>query len=269
QFTTSHASGSTSQAANIMEAVEAGSRLLLIDEDKTATNFMIRDKSMRDLVQKEPICPFTDRANELFSEAGVSTILVIGGSGEYLTVANQIYLMDDFRMQDTTQQARQVCARHGIKPNQHPEKAHWENRRKLAGQNFTSYPENSGTERLKVTEQGFLLFGSEQVDLRGLANIATTAQQTALAFILRHWAITNNQAVIDPYKALDELYSLMIKKGIDMVYSSFFTECDRFLDLPRKMEVLFALFRMRWVRFGKQKDDAVNSSLISSQTMVK
>jgi hypothetical protein len=54
-----------------------------------------------------------------------------------------------------------------------------------------------------------------------------------------------------------------------MVYSSFFTECDRFLDLPRKMEVLFALFRMRWVRFGKQKDDAVNSSLISSQTMVK
>lgn len=80
-FSTDHASGSTSQAANIMEAIDFGSKLFLIDEDKSATNFMIRDLRMKQLVKKEPIIPFTDRVQQLFSETGISTILVIGGSG--------------------------------------------------------------------------------------------------------------------------------------------------------------------------------------------
>lgn len=81
-FSTDHASGSTSQAANIMEAVDCGAKVLLIDEDRSATNFMIRDRMMKALIEKEPITPFTDRVNELHKVHGVSTILVIGGSGE-------------------------------------------------------------------------------------------------------------------------------------------------------------------------------------------
>ena len=76
-FSTDHASGSTSQAANIMEAVECNAKLLLIDEDRSATNFMIRDRMMKALIEKEPITPFTDRVNELYKTHGVSTILVI------------------------------------------------------------------------------------------------------------------------------------------------------------------------------------------------
>jgi predicted ABC-class ATPase len=97
-FSTERASGSTSEAANIMEAVDAGSKLLLIDEDRSATNFMIRDPVMRRLIKDEPITPFTERVQEL-SRMGISTILVIGGSGEYLSVADKVYIMQGLRLQ--------------------------------------------------------------------------------------------------------------------------------------------------------------------------
>ena len=99
---TEHASGSVSQAANIIEAMGCGSRLLLIDEDKSATNFMIRDKLMRKIVPDEPIIPLTDRIEELRKDCGVSTILVIGGSSEYLAYADTVILMKDFRALDIT-----------------------------------------------------------------------------------------------------------------------------------------------------------------------
>jgi len=95
-FSTLHASGSVSQAANIIEAICGKCSLLLIDEDKSATNFMIRDKIMRLIVTSEPIIPFTDRVRELHQNKNVSTILVIGGSSEYLSYADNVILMDDY-----------------------------------------------------------------------------------------------------------------------------------------------------------------------------
>ncbi|MCM1224154.1 MAG: ABC-ATPase domain-containing protein, partial [Lachnospiraceae bacterium] len=92
-YTTPHASGSVSQAANIIEAVCGKCCLLLIDEDKSATNFMIRDKNMRHIVRDEPIIPFTDRVRELYEKEEVSTILVIGGSSEYLACADTVLLL--------------------------------------------------------------------------------------------------------------------------------------------------------------------------------
>lgn len=105
-YTTPHASGSVSQAANIIEAVSGGCSLLLIDEDKSATNFMIRDKNMRKIVKNEPIIPFTDRVRELYGQEGVSTILVIGGSGEYLSCADTVILMEGYLPQVITEEVR-------------------------------------------------------------------------------------------------------------------------------------------------------------------
>ncbi len=113
RFTTENASGSTSQAANIMEALEVGARLLLIDEDTAATNFMIRDRRMQALVSKErePITPFIDRVRQLYAEHGVSTVLVLGGSGDYLDVADTVIAMVAYQPQEVTAQAREVARR--------------------------------------------------------------------------------------------------------------------------------------------------------------
>ncbi|MFS8500892.1 MAG: ABC-ATPase domain-containing protein [Caldicoprobacter sp.] len=110
-FSTENASGSTSQAANIMEALEIGTSLLLIDEDTSATNFMIRDARMQRLVHKdsEPITPFIDRVEELYEQLGVSTIIVVGGSGDYFDVAHRIIMMENYVAKDVTAIAKAIA----------------------------------------------------------------------------------------------------------------------------------------------------------------
>ncbi|MDF2541738.1 MAG: ATPase of the class-like protein [Herbinix sp.] len=247
-FSTEHASGSTSQAANIMEAVNTGSKLLLIDEDKSATNFMIRDRVMKELIEKEPITPFTDRVNELHDRAGVSTILVIGGSGEYLTIANKIYMMQDYRIHDVTKRAKAICNQYNI----HQEDilpSKWHYFRKLKKEGFTPYPDGSSLEELKVSDMGFIIIGDERVDVRMLHNIASIPQLTAIAFILRRLELENNSNFIDLKEEVDMLLKRIEEDGLDSVYSSYFTQCGRWMDLPRVYEILAVLYRMRYVSF--------------------
>ncbi len=255
-FSTEHASGSTSQAVNIMEAINSNSKLLLIDEDKSATNFMICDSIMKKLIEKEPITPFTDRVNELYNKKGVSTILVIGGSSEYLSVADRVYMMDNFMMYDSTDKAKSLCS------NSHNtskiESTSWEHKRILISEGFTSYPKNSGTECLEVSELGFIKIGDEIINITMLHDIVTTEQINALAFIIRKLTISkSNDYMIKgtPCVALESnidcLYKEIENNGLDIVYSNFFSTCGRFLDLPRKQEVLAVINRMRRIGFIK------------------
>ncbi|MEA4831237.1 MAG: ABC-ATPase domain-containing protein [Oscillospiraceae bacterium] len=247
-FSTEHASGSTSQAANIMEAVNAGAKLLLIDEDKSATNFMIRDRMMKELIEREPITPFTDRVNELYRENGVSTILVIGGSGEYLSVSDKIYMMEDFLIHDVTEQSKMICNKYGVAAGL-PTSVNWSYLRTLLSDGFSSYPEGCGTERLEVSDMGFILIGDERIDIRMLHNIVTPAQLNAVGFILRQLELTNRDYKINIDERMDQMYEQIEKEGLDCVFSSFFTTCERFLDLPRKCELLAVINRMRGVKF--------------------
>ena len=245
-FSTERASGSTSQAANIMEAVDYGSRLLLIDEDRSATNFMIRDSVMKALIENEPITPFTDRVNELCRDRGVSTILVIGGSGEYLSVADRVYMMRDFVIEDVTDRAKALCAGTTIP---RPEKAEWEQHRALCGERFTSYPENSGSESMQAFDAGIIFIGDEKIDVRGLHDIVTPRQIYALGFMLRTLEISNTDTVLDIRRRVDELYERIDAEGLDCVHSAFFTTGERFLDLPRREELLAVINRMRLIEF--------------------
>ncbi len=113
-FCTDNASGSTSQAANIVEALEVGTKTLLLDEDTCATNLMIRDVRMQTLVEKsgEPITPFIDRVRQLTDEQGVSSILVLGGSGDYFDVADTIIRLDSYIPYDVTVAAKAIATQH-------------------------------------------------------------------------------------------------------------------------------------------------------------
>ena len=243
-FSTDRASGSTSQAANIMEAVDAGAKLLLIDEDRSATNFMIRDRVMKELIEREPITPFTDRVAELCRDRGTSTILVIGGSGEYLSVADKVYLMDEYVIHDVTERARGICEAHGVM-TETPAPADWEQGRQFYSDGFTSYPDGSGSERLLVSDLGFIVIGDERIDVRGLHDIISPRQLDALGFMLRYLEVSNSGAKIDIESRIDELYDKIESEGLDFVWSGYFTTCERFLDLPRKCELMAVISRMR------------------------
>ena len=249
-FSTDHASGSTSQAANIMEAVDSDAKLLLIDEDRSATNFMIRDRMMKELIEKEPITPFTDRANELHKTHGVSTILVIGGSGEYLSVADKIYMMEDYLIHDVTDKSKNICSTYNV-TSVFPSPANWQQCRTLYSDRFSSYPEGSGTEKLEVSDMGFVIIGDEKIDVRGLHDIVSPRQLDTLGFMLRYLEVSNNDRKIDIEKKVNDLYARIDEKGIDFLYSSFFTTCERFLDLPRKQELMALINRMRKINMVK------------------
>ncbi len=252
-FSTDHASGSTSQAANIMEAVDFGAKLMLIDEDRSATNFMIRDGMMKQLIEKEPITPFTDRVNELYQNEGVSTILVIGGSGEYLSVADKVYMMEDYLIHDVTKKSKSICAVHSVTAKL-PASANWGQHRSLYSEHFSSYPEGSGSEKLEVSDMGFIHIGDEWIDVRGLHDIVSKRQLDALGFMLRYLMVSNNEHKIDIRSKIDELYEKTETEGVDILYSSFFTTTERFLNLPRKQELLALVSRMRKINMVKDSD---------------
>jgi len=254
-FYTEHASGSTSQAANIMEAANFGAKLFLIDEDKSATNFMIRDDMMKELIKREPITPFTDRVRQLYGETGISTILVVGGSGEYLSVADSIIMMDEFHALNATEQAKQIYinAKGAILHECENSGQKWRCGRKLKTEKFTSYPYESeeiysGTERLEISDMGFIIIGDEKIDVRNLHNIISFAQITSIGYILRHLEISTKESFTDIQKRIDDLYSELEDKGLDFIHSTFFA-CERWLDMPRKCELLAVINRMRQIDF--------------------
>ena len=117
-FSTADASGSTSQAAAVIESIEAGARAFLIDEDTSATNFMLRDDLMQRIVSrdKEPITPFIERARDLYKQAGISTVLVAGSSGAYFFIADTIIQMDAYRPFDITEMVKNACEQEASKP---------------------------------------------------------------------------------------------------------------------------------------------------------
>ena len=266
-FSTDHASGSTSQAANIMEAVGWGARLLMIDEDKSATNFMIQDSVMKSLIEREPITPFVERVQELAQQKAVSTILVIGGSSEYLQAADRIYMMKDYQICQVTAAAKQLQARYVIRmeeTKQELQPADFSNRDEIDANYLSTRPEGSATEVLKVSDLGFLILGEEQIDIRMIHDIASLPQLNAIAFLVRRLIGQLNplerfqkfslgeaetQSIpakwICREKEVERLLEEVEREGLESVYSPFFTECSRWMDLPRKYEILSVLSRMK------------------------
>jgi Predicted ATPase of the ABC class len=247
QFSTDYASGSTSQAANIMEAINYGCKLLLIDEDRSATNFMIQDTKMRSLIEREPITPFTERVRELYEAARVSSVLVIGGSSEFLSVADQVILMDNFMPRNVTQQAKKLCE--DDKPRERIPFTNWEIDRKITSDHFSSYPQGSGREKLAVSPMGYMIIGDEQIDIRGLYNITSHAQLAAIAFLIRKVAVSNQDHFIILHDKLKKALEDMEREGVDIVFSSSFSGFERWLELPRINEVLSVINRMKHLNF--------------------
>ncbi len=181
-FDTPCASGSTSQAANIMEALEMGARVLLLDEDTSATNFMIRDARMQALIakEKEPITPFLDRVRELYERFGVSTVLVMGGSGDYLEVADTVIAMDHFRPVEVTARAKEIVK--AFPSRRRPEGRHPLER--IPHRRVLSDGLPSGDLKLKVSGVEGLSLGRERIDLSAVEQLVSADQVRALGLAL-------------------------------------------------------------------------------------
>ncbi|WP_016798733.1 ABC-ATPase domain-containing protein [Vibrio cyclitrophicus] len=240
-FSTQDASGSTSQAAWLQESIEAGVQTLLIDEDTSATNFMIRDERMQALVSKgaEPITPLVDRIGQLREEMDISTIVVMGGSGDYLDVADTVIQMHDYQAVDVTEKAQEVIAQH---PTQRT------NECETALETFVPRSLNraalmniltDGKFRVNAKGKESLRFGKEFADLSALEQLESTSEVNAIGWAWFQFAQTpgwsNNPAKEFNAILSDEWYANMPKYGD--------------LAKPRILDVMAALNRMRKSQF--------------------
>ena len=183
-FSTTNASGSTSQAAGLIEAIEAGAKVLLIDEDTAATNFMIRDRNMQALISKdkEPITPFIDKVRQLYDDYGISTILVMGGSGDYFSVADTVIAMENYQPRIVTDEAKQIARSNSnqrlSEGGQHFAKGRLEGRAVLPN----SVPSGKAGRSPKIkASKDSLMIGYEQIDLRAVEQLVEVHQVKAIA----------------------------------------------------------------------------------------
>lgn len=242
QFTTANASGSTSQAASIMESLELWGQpaqaALLLDEDTCATNLLIRDQRMRALVssEREPITPLVDRIRALHRERGISTLIVMGGSGDYLDVADQVLIMDSYRLVDATAQARQVCASQPRVDTSLPDFP-------LPARRLPQRPEakRRGPSRTRALGTQRLVLDRHEVDVADVSGLVDEGQALAVAWALR--ALLERH--FDGRTSLSQALAQVAKRLDDVGLDALGEAHPAFLVRPRLVDVGAAVNRLR------------------------
>ena len=242
QFTTANASGSTSQAASIMESLELWGQpaqaALLLDEDTCATNLLIRDQRMRALVssEREPITPLVDRIRALHRERGISTLIVMGGSGDYLDVADQVLIMDSYRLVDATAQARQVCDSQPRVDTSLPDFP-------LPARRLPQRPEakRRGPSRTRALGTQRLVLDRHEVDVADVSGLVDEGQALAVAWALRSLLERHFDGRTSLSQALAQVAKRLDDVGLDALGEAH----PAFLVRPRLVDVGAAVNRLR------------------------
>ena len=241
-FYTEDASGSTSQAANVVEAIESGSSLLLIDEDTSATNFMVRDELMQRVVHrdKEPITPFIERARLLYEKYGISSVIVAGSSGSYFHIADYIIQMDRYIPREITEFAKKEALAFPMLtgPAGEPSKP-------SVSRCPSPSPEVKGNSRLKMKTMGRDGFSinRENIDLRYVEQLADSEQCTALGYILTYAENSLFNGRNNLQSVVNALENILRSKGLAAVVPGSYLPSG--LAMPRRQEIFACLNRYR------------------------
>ncbi len=245
-FSTEDASGSTSQAANLMEALESGSSLILIDEDTSATNFMVRDRLMAQVITpgEEPITPFISRVRGMYEDLGVSSVIVAGSSGAFFHMADTIIQMKEYVPIDITQKAKEAaaaCEDRGAEDADDARKFPPFNRKRCPGPDMALRKED----RIKMKAMGTseISICKENVELRYLEQLKDQEQSMALAYLLKYAQLK----MMDGRKDLRQIGDLLEEQLDGSGLESLFERGDVSSQLarPRKQEILACINRYR------------------------
>lgn len=265
RFSTEDASGSTSQAANVVEAMEAGSSLFLVDEDTSATNFMVRDELMQKVVHRdmEPITPFSLRVRQLYETAGISTILVAGSSGSYFYQADHIIQMREYQPEDITEPAKSVAQEFATSDKNNSDmKLEIESSNENTLNNDTvneKVPEiflsdfsrprtwlrktdTRDRVKMKVMGKDSISINKETIDLRYVEQLVETGQLAGLASIvwyIRTHFLSENMSMTE---AVNQTEKLLKTSGFEKICTG---RVSGNLTIPRRQEIFACLNRWR------------------------
>ncbi|CAB9502922.1 Predicted ATPase of the ABC class [Seminavis robusta] len=244
-FTTPDASGSTSQASNIVESIEAGATALLIDEDTAAANFMCRDDKMVQLVaaEKEPITPFVRLVRSLYQEIGISSVLVIGGSGDFFAVADNVVMMDCYKTHDATDRAKQIAAQaSGSSNGQHSCQPGVFQKLRSSCKRYPVGDAYNPAGKTKVMSKIVIQYGETTCDLAGLEQLVTKAQTNTITNSLQKIASIASNDGVPLSQVLDQIEQAVAQQGLDVLAPGQF---HGGLARARRLEIAGAINRLR------------------------
>lgn len=245
KFNTENASGSTSQAANIIEAIESKSKVLLIDEDTSATNFMIRDDIMQQLVvkEKEPITPFIDVAKSLYKQLGISTVLVAGSCGDFFDIADLVIQMDSYEPYEVTAKAKELSR--GKVSLRDDLDISIDFRRVLDKGSISEGPKGI---KIKTLGKDGLSINKENIDLKSVEQIVDGEQINTIGIAIKFIEDKYSGKDLTIEKIADEIEKDITKNliGIDNIKGG-----NGSLAMPRKQEILCAINRLRTLKIKK------------------
>ena len=245
KFNTENASGSTSQAANIIEAIESKSKVLLIDEDTSATNFMIRDDIMQQLVvkEKEPITPFIDVAKSLYKQLGISTILVAGSCGDFFDIADLVIQMDSYEPYEVTAKAKELSR--GKVSLRDDLDISIDFRRVLDKGSISEGPKGI---KIKTLGKDGLSINKENIDLKSVEQIVDGEQINTIGMAIKFIEDKYSGKDLTIEKIVDEIEKDITKNLIDI---DNIKGGNGSLAMPRKQEILCAINRLRTLKIKK------------------
>lgn len=245
KFNTENASGSTSQAANIIEAIESKSKVLLIDEDTSATNFMIRDDIMQQLVvkEKEPITPFIDVAKSLYKQLGISTILVAGSCGDFFDIADLVIQMDSYEPYEVTAKAKELSR--GKVSLRDDLDISIDFRRVLDKGSISEGPKGI---KIKILGKDGLSINKENIDLKSVEQIVDGEQINTIGMAIKFIEDKYSGKDLTIEKIVDEIEKDITKNLIDI---DNIKGGNGSLAMPRKQEILCAINRLRTLKIKK------------------
>lgn len=244
-FSTEDASGSTSQAANLMEGIESGSTLFLIDEDTSATNFMIRDELMQKVIcrQEEPITPFIERARSMYQDLGISSIIVAGSLGAFFQIADIIIQMREYIPYDITQKAKQAAMDYQALSLQ-------EHFPTLDSKRMPK-PNNAlkKEQRIKMKTMGTheVLLAKESIELRYLEQLIDSEQTNSLAYALKYMELHLMDGQKTVPELLDAIEKIIVQKGLEALFDREYVRSS--LATPRRQELAGCINRYRKLYF--------------------
>ena len=216
EFVTANASGSTSQAAAIVEAIEVGAHVLLLDEDTSATNFMIRDARMQALIadEHEPITPFIDRARHLARVQNISTVIVVGGSGDYFDIADTVIAMRDYTPAEVTEEARQIARQQPTR--RRTEGGDWHPVRSRSPDAASIDPRRGRRDvEVKARTEERVMFGEQEVELSAVEQLVEPAQARAIALALASARAGWSRSSPTLCEALRDIMTIAADQGLD------------------------------------------------------
>ncbi|MEA1884264.1 MAG: ABC-ATPase domain-containing protein [Thermotogota bacterium] len=245
-FSTDNASGSTSQAANIVEALDNKTSLLLIDEDTCATNFMFRDHLMKQLVQKErePISPFIEKAKALHQNNNVSTIMVAGSSGEYFKIANCVIMMDAYRPIDVTDAALKL-----VKPSWHTNEPYQSSSPRIMI--VDSIEETRKGLKVKTRSKDKITVNKTEIDLSFIEQLVERSQLNTIGAVIEWINKQYRSKRKNIVELIDNVYYILQREGLEGI-SKYYGKHPGNLAFVRKQEILAAINRYRHLKIVKE-----------------